>query len=99
MARATVADNAARLDLHSQRLVTIQDRQKKDGEVLDNIDHKLSGEFFTKVDKMYEGFTGNGKPGFFSIRDKVLAWEAKVNMISVAVIIDIIIRVAAWVGR
>jgi len=35
---------------------------------------------------------GNGKPGWKTIRDKVLSWEVKVNAIMLAVIGDVIFR-------
>lgn len=36
---------------------------------------------------------GNGKPGWKSIRDKVLSWEVKVNVIILAVLGDLVFRV------
>ncbi len=42
--------------------------------------------------EMYTHFQGNGKPGFLSIRDKVLSWEIKSNALLLLVIGDIIVR-------
>jgi hypothetical protein len=53
----------------------------------------------TKVMEQGELIKGNGKPGFIAIRDKVLAWEMKLNALSVAIIIDIVIRVVTSVYR
>lgn len=36
---------------------------------------------------------GNGKPGWKSIRDKVLSWEVKVNAIILAVAGDLVFRI------
>jgi hypothetical protein len=35
---------------------------------------------------------GNGKPGFAAIRDKVLSFEGKINMIGIAIVVDIVTR-------
>ena len=42
--------------------------------------------------EMFHHLTGNGKPGFMAIRDKVLSWEIKSNAILLLVIGDIIVR-------
>ena len=36
---------------------------------------------------------GNGKPGWKTIRDKVLSWEVKVNALILAVAGDVIFRI------
>lgn len=36
---------------------------------------------------------GNGKPGWKTIRDKVLSWEVKVNALILAVAGDVVFRV------
>ena len=36
---------------------------------------------------------GNGKPGFKSVRDKVLSWETKINAIILLIIGDVVLRV------
>lgn len=52
-----------------------------------------------KVGDHEKMLAGNGKPGFIGIRDKVLAWETKLNALSLAIIIDIVIRVITSVYK
>lgn len=40
-----------------------------------------------------EAINGNGKPGLKAIRDKVIAWEGRLNTLSILVIGNIIMQV------
>jgi hypothetical protein len=40
-----------------------------------------------------EAIKGNGKPGLFQIRDKVMSWEMKINALILAVAGDVIFRI------
>lgn len=50
-----------------------------------------------KVKIHEELLEGNGKPGFKQVRDKVQAWESKINAIILLVLGDVVLRVLAWV--
>jgi hypothetical protein len=39
---------------------------------------------------------GNGKPGFASIRDKVLSWDGKLTALSIVVVGDLITRLVQF---
>lgn len=40
--------------------------------------------------KDHEQIVGNGKPGFYQIRDKVLSWDNKINTIGLLVVGNIL---------
>lgn len=48
--------------------------------------------FFADLEKLKEVIEGNGKPGFVAIRDKVIAWDARLTSLSVLVLGDIVFR-------
>ena len=45
------------------------------------------------LDEHVKTIVGNGKPGFVSIRDKVMAWETKGNAITLLIVGDILMRI------
>ena len=48
------------------------------------------------VETLKEKVDGNGKPGFVAIRDKVLAWENKINAGIMLVVGDILVRIIQY---
>jgi len=46
-----------------------------------------------EIKTMKRELDGNGKPGWKTIRDKVLSWEVKVNALILAVAGDVVFRV------
>ena len=48
-----------------------------------------------KVDETAKLIAGNGKPGFVAIRDKVMAWEVKINAIALLVLGDLVMRIVS----
>lgn len=49
-----------------------------------------------EVEKHKELLTGNGKPGFVAIRDKVLSWDAKVSAITLLILGDVVVRIVSF---
>ena len=98
MAKTTVSplENKSNIDRHSERIKALEQGNQRDRELLESLDRKLSPAFIETIQDIKDQLDGNGKPGFKAIRDKVLSWEAKLNALGIAVIIDIVIRVIAF---
>ena len=50
------------------------------------------GEHDEIIKEHAELMNGNGKPGFKSIRDKVLSWENKINAVTLLIVGDVALR-------
>lgn len=46
-----------------------------------------------------ELMNGNGKPGFRQVRDKISAWESKVNAIIIIIVGDVVVRVIQFLSQ
>lgn len=50
----------------------------------------------TDIQSIKHEFDGNGKPGFRTLRDKIINWEGKINAIIMLVIGDIVVRLIQY---